>query len=361
MGRKRGRWRLSTRIVLSQLAVLLVVAAFGLWLNVRLADDQLNDQYEHRSLAVAQTVADLPHVIQALSGTGPVSAVQPMAMRIGQTTGVAFVVVVNRGGIRLSSPDPALVGKWFHEPVVSLDGRDHLRIDQGKPAPSANACAPVFGTGGTVIGEVSVGFLERQVTTAAWRELPLILAAAGGALLAGVIVSLLLTRRLKRITFGLELEEIAGLLREQESLRRVATLVATRRAPGGGLLRRRRGGGPAGERRRGPGVPLPARRVGRPGGGLGGRGIPRSGGSAEVPRRRERPDRGGRAGVGPRRGDHHRGRAHGGGHRAAHRGLHRAGGHRHLERPGPRGPGRVPHARGDRGRRGTAPDRAGPA
>jgi signal transduction histidine kinase len=58
--------------------------------------------------------------------------------------------------------------------------------------------------------------------------------AAGIALLLGVLVSLLLARRLKRITFGLELEEIAGLLREvqqmaveQESLRRVATLVAT--------------------------------------------------------------------------------------------------------------------------------------
>jgi hypothetical protein len=57
---KRRRWRLSTRIVLSQLAVLLVVAALGLRLNLRLASDQLNQQYEQRSLAVAQAVADMP-------------------------------------------------------------------------------------------------------------------------------------------------------------------------------------------------------------------------------------------------------------------------------------------------------------
>lgn len=231
---KHRRWRLSTRIVLSQLAVLLVVAALGLWLNIRLASDQLGQQYEQRSLAVAQTVADMPQIIRALSGTGPVPVVQQITLGIDHTTGAAFVVVVNRRGIRLSSPDPALVGKWFHEPVVSLDGRDHLRIDPGKPAPSANARVPVFGAGGVVTGEVSVGFLERQVTAAAWREVPPIAAATGIALLLGVIVSVLLARRLKRITFGLELEEIAGLLREveemaieQESLRRVATLVAS--------------------------------------------------------------------------------------------------------------------------------------
>jgi signal transduction histidine kinase len=232
--RKMVRWRLSTRIVVTQIGVLLVVAALGLWLNLRLAEDRLNEQYEYRSLAVAQTVADMPQTIDALSGTGPASVVQSIALQVGRSTGAAFVVVVNRGGIRLSSPDPSLVGKSFHERVVSLDGRDHLRIDPGKPSPSANARAPVFGPGGRVVGEVSVGFLERQVAAAAWREVPAIAGAGGVALLVGAIASVLLARRLKRITHGLELEEITGLLGEvrqmadeQESLRRVATLVAT--------------------------------------------------------------------------------------------------------------------------------------
>lgn len=220
--------------MLTQLAVLLVVVALGLWLNIRLASDQLNTQYENRSLAVAQAVADMPQVVAALSGIGSSPVVQEIAVRIDHTTGAAFVVVVDRRGIRLSSPEPALVGKWFREPVVSLDGRDHLRVDPGRPAPSANARVPVFGADGAVIGEVSVGFTERQVNAATWREVTLIGGAAGIAMLLGVVVSLLLARRLKRITFGLELEEIASLLREveetaaeREGLRRVATLVAS--------------------------------------------------------------------------------------------------------------------------------------
>jgi hypothetical protein len=220
--------------VLTQLAVLVLVTGLSLWLNVWLANSQLNRQYEDRSLAVAQTVAEMPQVIQALSGTGPESVVQQIALRVDHSTGAAFAVVVNRAGIRLSSPDPALVGKWFHEPVVSLDGRDHLRIDPSKPAPTANARVPVFGADGTVIGEVSVGYLERRVQAAALGALPAAVAAAGAALLLGVLVSLILARRLKRITFGLELHDIADLLHEveelaieQASLRHVATLVAT--------------------------------------------------------------------------------------------------------------------------------------
>lgn len=112
---RRRRWRLSTRILVSQLGVLLVVAALGLWLNLRLATGQIDQQYQHRSLAVAQSVADMPQVSAALSGTGPRSTVQQIALRITRTTGAAFVVVVDRRGIRLSSPNPAQVGKWFHE------------------------------------------------------------------------------------------------------------------------------------------------------------------------------------------------------------------------------------------------------
>jgi signal transduction histidine kinase len=230
---RHRRWRLSTRILVSQLWVLLVVATLGLWLNLRLATEQLDQQYEHRSLAVAQSVADLPQVVAALSGTGPHSSVQPLTQRIAGTTGAAFVVVVDRRGIRLSSPDAALVGTWFHEPVVALDGQDHLRIDPGKPAPSANARAPVFSSGGAVIGEVSVGFRESDVAAAVGGEIPLLAGAAGIALLLGLATALVLARRLKQDTFGLELDEIAAMLDKaqliavgRESLRRVTALVA---------------------------------------------------------------------------------------------------------------------------------------
>jgi signal transduction histidine kinase len=231
--RAKRRWRLSTRIILAQLGVLMVVAGLSFWLNARLASSQLNRQYEDRALAIALTVADMPQVVQALSHTGPVSAVEPIALRVAHSTRADFVVVVDRKGIRLSYPNPAGVGKWFGEAVASLDGRDHVRI-RPSPVPSANAGVPVFGTDGAVIGQVSVGYHERQVAAAWWRTLGATGAATGAALLVGVLVSFVLARHLKRITFGLEPDEIADLLGEvedlaieQAALQRVATLVAT--------------------------------------------------------------------------------------------------------------------------------------
>jgi signal transduction histidine kinase len=219
--------------MLALLGVLLVVAGLSFWLNARLASAQLNEQYEDRALAIAQTVADMPQVVQALSGTGPVSAVEPIALEVAHSTGADFVVVVDRKGIRLSYTSPAGVGKFFGEAVASLDGRDHVRV-RPSPVPSANAGVPVFGAGGAVTGQVSVGYHEHQVTAAWWRTLGATGAATGAALLLGVLVSFVLARHLKRITFGLELDEIADLLGEvedraieQAALQRVATLVAT--------------------------------------------------------------------------------------------------------------------------------------
>jgi signal transduction histidine kinase len=220
--------------MLAQLGVLLVVTGLSFWLNARLASDQLNEQYEDRATAVAQTVADTPQVIQALSRTGPASAVQPIALKVAHSTGAVFVVVVNRNGIRFSDPSPARVGKWFGQAVASLDGRVHVRVNTAASVPNAQAAVPVFGANGAVIGQVSVGYMESQVAGAVSRVLPTAAAAAGAALLLGVLVSFILARQLKRITFGLELDEIADLLAQVEesasehaALQRVATLVAT--------------------------------------------------------------------------------------------------------------------------------------
>ncbi len=104
-------------------------------------------------------------------------------------------------------------------PLLGLDGRDHTRINgQGTLGRSANGVAPLRAPDGTVIGEVSAGLLESLVSADLRRQLPTLLLYAGLALAVGVGASLLLARRLKRRTFGLELDEIAELLQEREAM-----------------------------------------------------------------------------------------------------------------------------------------------
>jgi two-component system CitB family sensor kinase len=146
---------------------------------------------------------------------------QTVATDVEGATGATYVVVFDRHDIRMTHPNPALVGKKNDEPLAVLDGHTHMGTDRGSLGLSANGKAPVWGPGGAaggrVIGEVSVGIKEATVAGALRQQLPSygvwFLVALGG----GAIASWLLARRLKKRTFGLELDEIALLLREREA------------------------------------------------------------------------------------------------------------------------------------------------
>ncbi|MFG1645632.1 sensor histidine kinase [Amycolatopsis sp. NPDC049252] len=58
---------------------------------------------------------------------------------------------------------------------------------------------------------------EGLVSQHFWAEVPTLLRYTGAALLAGTLTALVLARRLKRMTFGLELHELASLLQEREA------------------------------------------------------------------------------------------------------------------------------------------------
>ncbi|WP_158263105.1 hypothetical protein [Amycolatopsis sp. CA-128772] len=163
---------------------------------------------------MAQAVAADPAVRTEMATGDRTGEVQRVAERMRLATGTAYVVVIDREGIRHSHPNPALVGRRIEEPVIALDGKTHVGIDPGSLTDSANGKAPLTAPDGTVIGEVSAGILERNVSQSLWTEIPTMPAYTGAPQLAGFVVSLVLARRLKRMTFGLEL---ASLLQEREA------------------------------------------------------------------------------------------------------------------------------------------------
>ncbi|HWE89940.1 MAG TPA: sensor histidine kinase [Pseudonocardiaceae bacterium] len=222
----RRRTKLSTRILVSELILLVVTVALGFGLYAWQTYRELDNQYQQRALAVAQSAASVPQVQQALLAGAdgdhdePAdNTVQQVAERIRRNTDALYVVVINPSGVRLSYPNGTLVGQNVDEPVVAMDGQSHVRTDNlGALGVSANGRAPVFGPDGRVVGEVSAGILERNVTTQLLHDLPVLALYIAGALGIGVLGSVLLARRLKRTTFGLELHEIARLLQEREAM-----------------------------------------------------------------------------------------------------------------------------------------------
>lgn len=210
----------SAQILGAMLIALVVTGAAGFGLSVRAANSQAVHQSQQRALAIAVTTATMPEVVDTLEARTPATptgAVAILAALVQQQTGATYVVVIDGNGIRYSHPESGLIGQRVAEPVVALDGRHHFGIDHGNLGVSANAKAPVFGEGGRPIGEVSVGVLESRVSAQAWTQVRSLAAYAVVALLVGVAVALLLSRRLKRQTFGLELDELASLLQEREA------------------------------------------------------------------------------------------------------------------------------------------------
>ena len=212
------RRRLYAQILTGQLTVLAVTGVVGFALYARHARDDLDRQFERRALVVAEAAAAHPGIRAAMALGDPEGTVATLADDIRLATGASYVVVIDRDGRRHSHPNPELIGQKVEEPVVALDGLNHVGVDNGHLGRSANGKAPLRAPDGTLIGEVSAGILENQVSSELSRQVPLLLLYSGMALAVGVAVSVLLAQRLKRRTLGLELDEIAGLLQEREAM-----------------------------------------------------------------------------------------------------------------------------------------------
>jgi two-component system CitB family sensor kinase len=213
----RGRNRkLYARILVWQLAILALTSAIGFVLLALAQNAQLDRQYENQALAIASTTASDPQLVRAMELGGRGDAVQRIAERIRAASGARYVVVFDLRGIRHSHPNPALIGK--RDGGARPDGRTHVGIDVGFTGRSANGKAPLRTPSGRLLGEVSVGISEKQVARQLWTELPTFALYAGIALTVGASAASLLARRLKKSTFGLELDDIAGLLQDREAM-----------------------------------------------------------------------------------------------------------------------------------------------
>ena len=218
----RLRLSLASRILVFQLAIILGALLMGGVVSALVASAGLDSQYENRALNVAESVAQLPSVREALRDSDPSRILQPLAEGMRKASGASFIVIAGPDGTRYSHPNPALIGKPIDEdPAAILKGQTFKGIQRGTLGTSARGKAPIFDGTGRVVGIVSVGFLETGLSRQLMADLsPYIPQIAVYLLVAvglGVIGSLLLARHLKRQTFGLEPEEISTLLEQREA------------------------------------------------------------------------------------------------------------------------------------------------
>ncbi|WP_345129058.1 sensor histidine kinase [Dactylosporangium darangshiense] len=222
----RPRMSFTRQALVLQSIVITIVVCIGLLLFGWLLDRELITQYGERARGVARSVAADPAIVAAATrydpSTGsydPDGVVQARAEAVRQSTGVLFVVVTDRDGVRLSHPNPAELGHPVStDPSEALAGREVVIVQHGTLGDSARAKVPLRDLAGHVVGIVSVGISLDDIHTR-WRGMVGVAALfAGGALILGVAGTALLTRRLRRLTLGLEPHELAELVQEREAV-----------------------------------------------------------------------------------------------------------------------------------------------
>jgi two-component system, CitB family, sensor kinase len=212
------RMRFTRQLLLLQIAVVSALVLIGFGLVAWLLHGNLESQYKQRALAVARAVAADPGLgDQVRAGNQP--AVQQTALGQSVATKALFVVVTDARGIRLAHPDTALIGKPVStDPSEALSGKEVSVIQTGTLGASARGKVPLRDSTGAIVGEVSVGFGVGEIRTSLLHLLALAMPFAAGGLLLGVAGAALLTRMLKRRSFGLEPAELADLVREREAV-----------------------------------------------------------------------------------------------------------------------------------------------
>lgn len=226
--RRAGRVSLVAQILVLQVLVLVAsLAVIATW-QISRADDKLREEYAERALAVSRAVASDPEVRERLSAPASIDVppeelvdgdLQRMAVDIARRTGVLFVVIANRDGIRLAHPDLDKIG--YHvstDPTSVLDGEEILDTDRGTLGESVRGKAPVRDLDGQIVGFVSTGISTQEIADEARGDIAVTIGIAALALTVGITASWLLAQRWRRLTLGLQPDELVDLVTEQRAV-----------------------------------------------------------------------------------------------------------------------------------------------
>ncbi|MBD0673241.1 histidine kinase [Streptomyces sp. CBMA156] len=188
---------------LQVLVVLLLVVAAAVALVVQSRNDTEHEA-RNRSVAVAQTFASSPGIVDALRSPDPTAILQPRTQSARISAGVDFIVVLNNQGIRYTHPNPERIGQKFvgtYQPA--LQGHVVSEEVAGTLGPLVQAVVPVYAPDGSVVGLVAAGVTLSSVSSASERQLPVVLGAAAAAVGLATLGAALISRRLRRQTHGL--------------------------------------------------------------------------------------------------------------------------------------------------------------
>jgi two-component system, CitB family, sensor kinase len=171
-----------------------------------------------RALVVAETLANAQATREAMADD-EVRYLRVAAEVARSNSGSASVVVARADRTVLATADPEELDTRFDiDDSTVLSGRSWTGDQAFDGRPAASAMAPVYAGDGDILGFVAVQRLYPSVMDGLAAATPNLLTYLGLASAIGIGGSLLVARRVKRQTLGLEPPEIAGLVEHRSAM-----------------------------------------------------------------------------------------------------------------------------------------------
>ena len=212
----------ASRVFLAFLGAVVIITVLLATLLAFQAQATERAEAEAVTLAVAQTIAEMPEVAAAVtSGTdaAATAALQPIAARIMAETPIDFVTIMTTDGIRLTHRDPSEIGKPYLGTIgPGLEGRALTEEAIGTLGPSLRSVVPVI-AGDEVVALVSAGITLGSVGAGVVQQLPFVIAVAAALAGIGLLAAWLAGRYTRRIAGDLPVSGVADAVSSYESVR----------------------------------------------------------------------------------------------------------------------------------------------
>lgn len=206
---------LARQFLVWQLVVVVVLLGAVAALAAVQSSESFRETEGRRMLSVAEDVASVPTVREALQ-TRRYDLLPSFARSAENLSGADEIEIVDAGLVVRTSPDPSRVRQRF-DPGASTAPRGRAWVGNSDGR-TVVAQVPVIDDRGAVAGLVSAGIRAPSL----WESLAGARAETGAllglALGVGVLGSLLLARRVRRQTLGLEPDEIVELVQRREAM-----------------------------------------------------------------------------------------------------------------------------------------------
>lgn len=212
-------WSIAAKLFALQLVLIAVLAAIAVvwvWADAR-AD--VERDAAAKSMSVAATLAADPFVETAVGTADPSARLQPYAVEVMAEAGVDFVTIMAPDRTRYTHRDPAQIGQRFLGNIDrALAGEPFTETYTGTLGPSVRAVAPIEDDDGQVIALVAAGVTVSNTEVALGGRIATVLVAALAMITVGAIGAWLLSRYLRRVTWGRGAEEMSRMFAYYEGV-----------------------------------------------------------------------------------------------------------------------------------------------